>query len=212
MNHSFAATAQYAAEPNTDYSLDAYWLPFTSNRAFKKDPRIIVSAEGKYYTDSNGRQIFDGLSGLWTCGIGHSRKEICDAVSQQIKQLDYSPAFNFANPKAIELASRLADMAPADLNHVFFTCSGSESVDSALKIARAYWKKQGLSSKTKIIGRMKGYHGVNFGGISVGGIGANRALFGQGIDTDHLCHTLLPENTFSRGMTEKGAYLADDLL
>ncbi len=192
--------------------MQAYWMPFTSNRAFKQDPRIIVAGEGRYYTDDRGRKIFDGLSGLWTCGLGHARPEIAEAVSRQIRELDYSPAFNFAHPKAFQLAERVTEFMPAGLNRVFFTCSGSEAVDTALKIARAYWRKKGMASKTRLIGRVKGYHGVNFGGISVGGIVGNRALYGQGIEADHLPHTMTPENAFSRGMPEQGAHLADELL
>ena len=183
------------------YDVKSYWLPFTSNRAFKKGPRIIVSAKGNYYQDDRGRNIFDGLSGLWTCGAGHARPEIIEAITQQAQQLDYSPSFNFAHPKAFQLASRIAELTPEDLNHVFFAGSGSESVETAIKIAKAYWRHQGQSSKTKIIGRMRGYHGVNIGGISVGGIGANRAHFGPGIDADHLRHTVLPENAFSSRLT-----------
>lgn len=192
--------------------MQAYWMPFTSNRAFKQDPRIIVAGEGRYYTDDRGRKIFDGLSGLWTCGLGHARPEIAEAVSRQIRELDYSPAFNFAHPKAFQLAERVTEFMPAGLNRVFFTCSGSEAVDTALKIARAYWRKKGMASKTRLIGRVKGYHGVNFGGISVGGIVGNRALYGQGIEADHLPHTMTPENAFSRGMPDHGAHLADELL
>ncbi|WP_417420458.1 aspartate aminotransferase family protein [Halomonas sp.] len=192
--------------------LDAYWMPYTGNRQFKRDPRIIVSAEGSYLKDAQGRRIFDGLSGLWTCGAGHCRPEIAEAVSQQLKQLDYSPAFQFGHPKAFELAHRLRELTPKGLDYVFFTGSGSESADTSLKIARAYWRKKGKPTKTKLLGRSKGYHGVNFGGISVGGIGANRALFGQGIDADHLPHTLMKENAFSKGMPEHGAERAEDLL
>ncbi|MBD3898252.1 aspartate aminotransferase family protein [Halomonas sp. ML-15] len=192
--------------------LDAYWMPYTGNRQFKRDPRIIVGAKGSYFTDAEGRQIFDGLSGLWTCGAGHCRPEITEAVSRQLGELDYSPAFQFGHPKAFELAHRLREMTPKGLDHVFFTGSGSESADTALKIARAYWRKKGKPTKTKLIGRMKGYHGVNFGGISLGGIGANRALFGQGVDADHLPHTLLAENAFTRGMPERGAERAEELL
>ena len=169
-------------------SLDAHWMPFTSNREFKKNPRMIVSAEGNYYTDADGRKIFDALSGLWTCGAGHCRPEIIEAVSKQIKQLDYSPAFQFGHPKAFQLAERITQFMPEGINRVLFTGSGSESVETSLKIARAYWRKKGLASKTKLIGRAKGYHGVNFGGISVGGIGPNRALFGTAVDADHLAH------------------------
>ncbi|WP_286261244.1 aspartate aminotransferase family protein [Thalassotalea atypica] len=195
----------------TQQQLDAHWMPFTGNRDFKKDPRIIVSAEGNYYTDTNGRKIFDGLSGLWTCGAGHSRPEITEAISQQAKQLDYSPAFQFGHTKSFELAHRITELMPDDLNRVFFTGSGSESVETALKIARGYWKKKGQASKTRFIGRAKGYHGVNWGGISVGGIGANRALYGQGIEAGHLSHTMLPENKFCQGLPETGLELANEL-
>ena len=191
--------------------LDTHWMPFTGNRDFKKDPRIIVSAKGNYYTTADGRQIFDGLSGLWTCGAGHSRPEITEAVSKQVANLDYSPAFQFGHPKSFELAHRITELMPEDLNRVFFTGSGSESVETALKIARGYWRKKGQASKTRFIGRAKGYHGVNFGGISVGGLSPNRAIFGQGIEAGHLPHTMLAENKFVKGMPTKGAYLADEL-
>ncbi len=196
----------------TQSQLDAHWMAFTGNRDFKQEPRIIVAAEGNYYTDAEGRNIFDGASGLWTCGAGHGRAEIVDAVSRQIKQLDYSPAFQFGHPKAFQLAERITEFMPAGINRVFFTGSGSESADTSLKIARAYWRKRGQAGKTKLIGRAKGYHGVNFGGISVGGIGANRALYGATLDADHLPHTLLPVNKFARGLPEHGAELANDLL
>lgn len=192
--------------------LDAYWMPFTGNRQFKRDPRIITAAEGCYYTDSGGRRIFDGLSGLWNCGAGHSRAEITEAVSQQVAKLDYSPSFQFGHPKAFELAHRITRFMPAGLNRVFFTGSGSESVDTSLKIARAYWRKRGKPAKTRLIGRAKGYHGVNFGGISVGGIGPNRALYGEAVTADHLRHTLLPENRFIKGLPQRGAELAEELL
>ncbi|WP_434355610.1 aspartate aminotransferase family protein [Parasalinivibrio latis] len=207
MNHD-GMTSLDAMEPGY---LDSHWMPFTGNREFKKNPRIIVGAEGNYYQDIEGRKIFDGLSGLWTCGAGHSRPEIAEAVSQQIRQLDYSPAFQFGHPKAFELANRITELTPPSLNRVFFTGSGSESVETALKIARGYWRKKGLSTKTKLIGRARGYHGVNFGGISVGGIGPNRALFGQAVEADHLRHTALKENLFSKGQPEHGAWLADDI-
>ena len=191
--------------------IDSYWMPYTANRQFKKDPRIIVSAEGRYYTDALGRKIFDGLSGLWTCGAGHGRPEITEAITKQAKTLDYAPAFQFGHPKAFELSHRITQLTPKDLSRVFFTGSGSDSVETALKIARGYWRKKGQAGKTRFIGRAKGYHGVNFGGISVGGIGPNRALFGQGIESAHLPHTLLAENLFSKGMPTEGAYLADEL-
>ncbi|WP_323846564.1 aspartate aminotransferase family protein [Microbulbifer magnicolonia] len=196
----------------TQAQLDAHWMAYTGNRQFKKDPRIITGAEGCYYTSADGRRIFDGLSGLWTCGAGHNRTEIAEAVHRQLTTLDYSPAFQFGHPKAFELAERITQFMPEGLNRVFFTGSGSESAETSLKIARAYWRKKGMPSKTKLIGRAKGYHGVNFGGISVGGIGANRALYGTAVDADHLAHTVLPENRFSKGMPEEGAHLADELL
>jgi beta-alanine--pyruvate transaminase len=192
--------------------LDAHWMAFTGNRDFKKDPRIIVSAEGNYYTDADGRKIFDGLSGLWCCGAGHSRPEITEAVSKQIKQLDYAPAFQFGHPKAFELAEKIVEFMPKGINRVFYTGSGSEAAETSLKMARAYWRKKGLSSKTKLIGRGLGYHGVNFGGISVGGIGPNRALFGPAVDADHLRHTMLDENKFVKGQPQTGVELANELL
>jgi beta-alanine--pyruvate transaminase len=191
---------------------DAHWMPFTANREFKSHPRIIVSAEGCYFTDDRGRKIFDGLSGLWSCGIGHARREISEAVSQQIATLDYAPAFQFGHPASFELANRIVQFMPEGLNRVFFTSSGSEAVDSALKIVRAYWRLRGQAGKARLIGRIKGYHGVNFGGMSVGGIGPNRAPFGQGIEADHLASTLLEENRFCKGQPENGAFLADALL
>ncbi len=192
--------------------MDAHWMPYTGNRNFKAQPRMLVSAEGAYYTDANGRKVFDGLSGLWTCGLGHCRAEITAAVRQQIGTLDYAPAFQFGHPLSFELANKISALMPAGLDRVFFTGSGSESADTALKMARAYWRTKGQGSKTRLIGREKGYHGVNYGGISVGGIGANRKLFGQGIEADHLPHTQLPANLFSRGMPAQGAELADELL
>ncbi|NIC06055.1 aspartate aminotransferase family protein [Billgrantia bachuensis] len=192
--------------------LDAYWMPYTGNRQFKRDPRIIVGAEGSYFTDADGRRIYDALSGLWTCGAGHGRPEITEAVTRQLQQLDYAPAFQYGHPKAFELAHRIRGLTPQGLDNVFFTGSGSESADTSLKIARAYWRKKGKPTKTKLIGRAKGYHGVNFGGISLGGIGANRVLFGQGVDADHLPHTLLTENAFTKGMPERGAERAEELL
>jgi len=191
--------------------LDAHWMAFTGNRQFKKDPRMIVSAEGRYYTDAEGRKIFDGLSGLWTCGAGHSHPAINEAVAKQVKELDYSPAFQFGHTKAFELANKVVELMPENLNRVFFTGSGSESVETALKIARGYWRKKGHPEKTRFIGRAKGYHGVNWGGISVGGIAPNRALYGQGIEAAHLPHTMLPENAFSKGMPDEGMHLANEL-
>lgn len=196
----------------TQKQLDAHWMAFTGNRQFKQDPRIITSAEGKYYTDAEGRKIFDGLSGLWTCGLGHSVPEINEAVAKQIKELDYAPAFQFSHPKAFQLAEKVTEFMPEGLDRVFYTGSGSESAETSLKMARAYWRKKGMPTKTKLIGRGLGYHGVNWGGISVGGIGPNRALYGQAVDADHLRHTMLPENTFVKGQPEHGAELANELL
>lgn len=205
--------SQHLASTRTDAAwLDAHWMPYTANRNFKANPRMIVSGKGAYYTDSDGRQIFDGLSGLWCCGLGHARPELIDAVSRQIARLDYSPGFQFGHPLSFELANRIRDLTPEGLDYVFFTGSGSEAADTSLKMARAYWRTKGMASKTRLIGREKGYHGVNYGGISVGGIGANRKLFGQGVEADHLPHTQLKKNAFSRGMPAQGAELADELL
>ena len=191
---------------------DAHWMPFSGNRDFKENPRMIVAAEGRYLTAADGRQIFDGLSGLWTTGLGHCRSEISKAISEQTATLDFFSGFQFGHPKSFELAERITQFMPEGMNRVFYTGSGSESADTSLKMARAYWRKKGMASKTRLIGRAKGYHGVNFGGISVGGIVGNRATFGQTIESDHLAHTMLPENAFSRGMPENGANLADELL
>jgi beta-alanine--pyruvate transaminase len=196
---------------STNTNLDAFWMPFTSNREFKANPRMIQGAEGAYYFDDRGRKIFDGMSGLWTCGAGHNRPEIATAVHEQLTTLDYSPAFQFGHMGAFELAERVAERMPDGLDRVFFTNSGSESVDTSLKMARAYWRLKGKASKTRLIGRDKGYHGVNFGGFSVGGIAPNRMMFGDGPTTDHIAHTLLPENAFSRGMPDQGVELAEGL-
>ena len=205
--------AQHLDTSRTDAAwLDAHWMPFTANRQFKAAPRMMVSAKGCYYTDNQGKQIFDGLSGLWCCGLGHGRTEITEAATRQMATLDYSPAFQFGHPLSFALANKLKELTPTGLDYVFFTGSGSESADTSLKMARAYWRAKGQASKTRLIGREKGYHGVNFGGISVGGILGNRKTFGQGIEADHLPHTQLPGSVFSRGMPEKGAELADELL
>ena len=201
------------AAPRMDAAwLDAYWMPYTANRQFKANPRMVVEAQGAYYTDSEGRKIFDGLSGLWCAGLGHGRREIAEAVGKQAAKLDYSPAFQFGHPLAFELANRIKELTPAGLDYVFFTGSGSEAADTSLKMARAYWRAKGQASKTRLIGREKGYHGVNFGGISVGGIAANRKMFGQGIEADHLPHTQPPAGSFHKGMPPTGKELADRLL
>ncbi len=191
--------------------LDAYWMPFTGNREFKANPRLITGADGCHYITADGRRVLDGLSGLWCCGAGHNRKEIADAIAEQARNLDYAPSFQYGHPLAFQLANRIKSLTPEGLDHVFFTNSGSEAVETSLKIARAYWRQHGQPGKTRLIGRAKGYHGVNFGGISVGGIGANRKLFGTTLEADHLSHTLLPENRFTRGVPEVGAFLADEL-
>jgi beta-alanine--pyruvate transaminase len=199
--------------PRTDAAwLDAHWMPYTGNRDFKAHPRLLTQASGAYYTTAEGRRVFDGLSGLWCTGLGHARREIVEAVSRQVATLDYSPAFQFGQPLSFELANKIVERMPAGLSHVFFTGAGSESADTSLKMARAYWRAKGQASKTRLIGRLKGYHGVNFGGISVGGIVANRKLFGQGVEADHLPLTQPPAGSFYRGMPPTGAELADELL
>ncbi|MEM9249152.1 MAG: aspartate aminotransferase family protein [Pseudomonadota bacterium] len=193
--------------------LSAFWMPFTANRQFKSAPRMMVAAEGMHYTTSDGRQVLDGTAGLWCCNAGHKRPRIVEAIQRQAEELDYAPAFQMGHPKAFKLASSLRDMAPEPFEHVFFTNSGSEAVESALKIALAYHRARGDGARTRLVGRERGYHGVNFGGISVGGIVNNRKVFGTLLTgVDHLPHTHLPvENAFSRGQPEHGAHLADEL-
>jgi len=196
--------------------LDAHWMPFTGNREFKAHPRVLVAAEGAYYTDSDGNKILDGLSGLWCVGLGHGRREISEAISRQAQTLDYAPGFQYGHPASFALANKIKDLTPAGLDYVFFTGSGSESADTSLKMARAYWRAKGQGTKTRLIGREKGYHGVNFGGISVGGIVANRKTFGQGVEADHLPHTQMALHdksaAFTRGLPKHGAELANELL
>ncbi len=195
----------------TQAQLDAYWMPYTGNRQFKADPRIITAADGSYLVDADGRRVLDSLSGLWTCGAGHSRPEIAEAVYKQLNTLDYAPGFQFGHPLAFQLAERLTDLAPEGLNRVCLTNSGSEAADTATKIARAYWRQCGQASKTKILARQKGYHGASWGGISFGGIPANRKMWGQGLETDLLNHTWRAESVFSRGMPKTGAEMAQEL-
>ena len=194
-------------------NLESLWMPFTPNKSFKKDPRIIVGAKDMHFISDDGRDILDATAGLWCVNAGHGRKKIQDAVYNQIGELDYSPPFQFGHPKQFELANRLAEIFPEKMNHVFFSNSGSEAVDSALKIAIAYQRARGKASKTRLIGRERGYHGVGFGGISVGGMVKNRMYFGSLLSgVDHLRHTHNPElNSFSKGLPEHGADLADDL-
>ena len=193
--------------------LAPHWMPFTGNRDFKAHPRLITGGAGAYYTTHDGRRIFDGLSGLWCTGLGHGRHEIADAIGRQAAALDYSPAFQFGHPLSFELANRIVEKMPAGLNRVFFTGSGSEAADTSLKMARAYWRAKGQAAKTRLIGRVKGYHGVNFGGISVGGIVGKRKTFGPALGgIDHIRHTHdLARNAYSRGVPAHGAELADDL-
>ena len=198
------------ARPN---DLEAYWMPFTPNRAFKKAPRLITRAKDMHYYAADGRAVLDATAGLWCCNAGHGRDEIVAAIKRQAEELDYAPAFQFGHPYAFELASRVAALAPGDLDHVFFCNSGSEAVDTALKIALAYHHARGEGARTRLIGRERGYHGVGFGGISVGGIVNNRKFFGSLLTgVDHLPHTYNRETqAFTKGEPEWGAHLADDL-
>jgi len=193
--------------------LSAFWMPFTSNRQFKQSPRMMVGAKDMHYTASDGRQILDGTAGLWCVNAGHCRPKITEAIQRQAAEMDYAPAFQMGHPQVFELANRLVDIAPVGMDHVFFTNSGSESVDTALKMALAYHRVKGEGARTRLIGRERGYHGVNFGGISVGGIVSNRKMFGTLLaGVDHMPHTHLPEkNAFTRGEPEHGAELANEL-
>ena len=193
--------------------MDAFWMPFTANRQFKQQPRMLASAKGMHYTDVAGREILDGTAGLWCCNAGHARPRIIEAVSRQIATLDFAPTFQMGHPLPFVLAERLAAIAPESLKHVFFTNSGSESVDTALKIALAYQRARGEGQRTRLIGREKGYHGVGFGGISVGGMVNNRKFFGPMLPgVDHLRHTLdIARNAFTRGLPKHGVELAEDL-
>ncbi|NTS32865.1 beta-alanine--pyruvate transaminase [Phyllobacterium sp. YR620] len=194
-------------------NLDAFWMPFTANRQFKQDPRLLVSAKDMHFKSHDGREILDGTAGLWCCNAGHARPKIVEAVQKQVAELDYAPAFQMGHPKVFELAARLAAMLPSPIDHVFFTNSGSEAVDTALKIAIAYHRAKGNGTKVKLIGRERGYHGVGFGGISVGGISGNRKTFGNALGgIDHIRHTHDPaRNAFTRGEPEYGVEFADDL-
>ncbi len=196
------------------HNVDAFWLPFTANRDFKTRPRVIAGAAGHHYTTRDGAQLYDTFAGLWTSGLGHCHPKIVEAVQRQVATLDYAIGFQVTNDKAIELAARVAAMAPDGINHCFFTNSGSESVDTALKIALGYHRARGEGNRTRLIGREKGYHGVNFGGMSVGGIVPNRKAFSAVLlpGVDHIRHTLdIGRNAFSRGLPPHGIELADDL-
>ena len=199
-------------EPSPN-NLEPFWMGFTPNRAFKAKPRMIARAKDMHYYDMTNRPIFDGSAGLWCTNAGHCREPIVKAIQQSAAELDFAPTFQFGHPKVFELASRLTTMAPGDLNYAFFCNSGSEAADTALKIALAYHRSRGEASRTRLIGRERGYHGVNFGGISVGGMVANRKWFGAMIaGVDHLPHTYnRKEQAFTRGEPEWGAHLADEL-
>jgi beta-alanine--pyruvate transaminase len=199
--------------PTVPNDLESFWVPFTPNRAFKKNPRLIARAKDMHYYTVDGRAVIDGSAGMWCCNAGHNRGPIVQAIQQQAAELDYPPAFQFSHPQAFELASRIAALAPGDLDHVFFCNSGSEAVDTALKVALAYNNVRGEASRVRLIGRERGYHGVGFGGISVGGIVANRKMFGTALaGVDHLPHTYNREQqAFTKGEPEWGAHLADDL-
>ncbi len=201
------------ASPALPSDLDAFWMPFTANRQFKRQPRLLVSAQGMYYTSHDQRQILDGTAGLWCVNAGHCRPEISQAIAQQAATLDFGPTFQMGHPGPFHLAHRLSQLTPPGLDYAFFTNSGSESVDTALKIALAYHRQRGDAARVRLIGRERGYHGVGFGGISVGGIAPNRKFFG-GLLTgvDHLPHTHnLEHNAFTQGMPAWGAHLADEL-
>lgn len=198
---------------STPNDLRAFWMPFTANRQYKKEPRLFVGAKDMHYTTHDGRQVLDGTAGLWCVNAGHCRPLITEAIREQAGELDYAPAFQLGHPKAFELANRLIDLAPDNMAHVLYTNSGSESVETALKVALAYQRVKGQGSRTRLIGRERGYHGVNFGGISVGGIVSNRKMFGTLLTgVDHLPHTHQPaKNAFTKGMPEHGGDLADEL-
>jgi beta-alanine--pyruvate transaminase len=194
--------------------LDAFWMPFTANRHFKSKPRLLARAEGMHYWTPDGREVLDAVAGLWCVNLGHGRREITEAVTKQLSTMEYAPAFQMGHPIAFELANRLAEISPPGLDRIFFTNSGSESVDTALKIAIGYHRARGAGQRIRFIGREKGYHGVGFGGMSVGGMVNNRKFFGSSMlpGVDHLPHTLSVEhNAFSRGLPQWGAHLANEL-
>jgi beta-alanine--pyruvate transaminase len=193
--------------------MEPYWLPFTANRAFKANPKLFAGADGMYYTTTEGRQVLDGMAGLWCVNAGHNQRPIVQAIKAAAEQLDYVSSFQMSHPLAFEFAARIAEIAPAGMDHVFFVNSGSEAVDTALKLARAYYRAKGEAGRTRFIGRAKGYHGMGWGGLSVSGIGRHRKDFGPFLpETDHLNHTLdLEHNAFAKGQPAWGAHLADEL-
>ena len=200
-------------ETLADINMDPLWMPFTANRQFKQQPRLLVSAKDMYYTAIDGREILDGIAGLWAVNAGHCRAPIVDAIKRQAENVDYVTGFQLHHPAAFNAAERLVRITPKGMGHAFFVNSGSEAVDTALKIALAYHRARGEGTRTRFIGRERGYHGVGFGGISVGGMVANRRVFAGGMlpGADHMRHTHLPENAYSRGQPEHGAFLAEDL-
>ncbi|HUZ63392.1 MAG TPA: aspartate aminotransferase family protein [Acetobacteraceae bacterium] len=201
-----------AAARFSNQSLDHHWMPFTANRQFKEQPRILVRAEGIHFWNTSGEKLLDGISGMYTTPAGHGRVEIREAVNKQMAELDYAPPFQFGSPGSFRLAAELANLTPPGLNRIFFTGSGSEAVDSALKVAIQYHRARGEGQRQRLIGREKGYHGVGFGGWSVGGMVKNRQMFGTGLPgVAHMRHTQIPENRFQMGQGEHGAELADDL-
>ncbi len=208
-----AASPAVRAGSAPSAKLDAYWMPFTASRQFKSAPRLLAKAKDMHYWTPEGRQVLDAVAGLWCVNAGHARPKIVAAIAEQAAEMDFAPPFNMAHPKAFELAEKLTGIAPAGLDKVFFTNSGSEAVETALKMAIAYHRARGEGQRTRLIGRERGYHGVNFGGISVGGIAGNRKSFGTMVGgVDHLRHTHdLQKNAFTRGIPEHGAELADDL-
>ena len=199
--------------PSRPNNLDAFWMPYTDNKYFKGTPRMLARAEGMSYFTPEGKEILDGTAGLWCCNAGHGRREITEAIQKQAAVMDFAPTFQLGHPIAFEAAARVAEMTPEGMDHVFFVNSGSEAADTALKIALAYHRARGDAHRVRLVGRERGYHGVGFGGMSVGGIGPNRKQFGAQLPyVDHLPHTHLPAvNRFCRGQPEHGAHLADTL-
>ncbi len=196
----------------TSNTLENHWMPFTANRDFKAEPRLVVRGEGPYYWNHKGQRVLDGVSGLFCCALGHGRAEIAEAVHKQLLEMDYSPSFNIGHPAPFELSARISAITPEPLNHVFFTNSGSESIDTAMKIALAYHRARGEGQRQRFVSRERGYHGVNFGGTSLSGLMKNRETFGNLLPgVVHMRHTHLPEHRFVKGQPDTGADLADDL-